>query len=50
MEMQLHCSFVLSPAISPYIKYIKIQGENVHLMIICVKAMCKFVIFCDSEK
>ena len=43
MEMQLHCSFVLSPAIAAYIKYIKIQGENVHLMIIYAKAMCKFV-------
>ena len=42
--MQLHCSFVLSFVIAPYIKYIKIGRENVHLMIIYAKAMLwKFV-------
>ena len=32
MEMQLHCCFVLPPAIARYIEYIKIQEENIHLM------------------
>ena len=32
MEMQLHSSFFFTPAIAPYIEYIKIRVDNFHLI------------------